>query len=40
VTRLEAQEKRLDEIKAQVQKMQSEVQAIDKAIEAKLSALG
>ena len=40
VSKFETQEKRLDEIKAQVQKMQSEVQAIDKAIEAKLSALG
>jgi len=40
VSKLETQEKRLDEIKAHIQKLQSEVQSIDKNIEAKLAALG
>ncbi len=40
VSKLETQEKRLDEIKAQVQKLQSEIQSMDKTIEAKLAALG
>jgi len=40
VSKLEMQEKRLDEIKSQIQKLQSEITSIDKTIEAKLSALG
>ena len=40
VSKLETQEKRLDDIKAAVQKLQSEIASIDKSIEAKLAALG
>ena len=40
VSKLEAQEKRLDENKAQLQKLQSDINTIDKSIEAKLAALG
>ena len=39
VSKLESQEKRLDDIKAAVQKLQSEIASIDRTIEAKLAAL-
>jgi hypothetical protein len=40
VSKLDAQEKRLDDINARVQKLQAEIASIDKNIEARLAALG
>jgi hypothetical protein len=40
VSKLEAQETRIDDIKARVQKLQAEIASLDKTIEARLAALG
>jgi uncharacterized small protein (DUF1192 family) len=39
ITTMENQEKRLEQIKAEIEKTQAEIQAIDKSIEQKLQAL-